>query len=70
MTLGDFKLYSINTFALGVTTFTQIEMGLKIFLLLVTIGYTLSKWVKLKNTNNYGLHSIKFSIFKKEKKRS
>jgi hypothetical protein len=48
MTLGDFKLYSINTFALGVTTFTQIEMGLKIFLLLVTIGYTLSKWVKLK----------------------
>ena len=48
MTLGDFKLYSINTFALGVTTFTQIEMGLKIFLLLVTIGYNLSKWVKLK----------------------
>ena len=48
MTLGDFKLYSINTFALGVTTFTQIEMGLKIFLLLVTIGYTISKWVELK----------------------
>ena len=48
MTLGDFKLYSINTFALGVTTFTQIEMGLKIFLLLVTIGYTMSKLVKLK----------------------
>jgi hypothetical protein len=29
MTLGDFKLYSINT-------------------LLVTIGYTVSKWFKLK----------------------
>ena len=39
MTLGDFKLYSINTLALGVTTFTRIEMGLKILLLVVTIGY-------------------------------
>ena len=29
MTLGDFKLYSINTFALGITTFTKIEMGSK-----------------------------------------
>ena len=47
MTFGDFKLYSINTLALGVTTFTKIEMGLKIFLLLlVTIGYTMSKWVQ------------------------
>ncbi len=48
MTLGDFKLYSINTLALGVTTFTRIEMGLKILLLVVTIGYTVSKWIKLK----------------------
>ena len=48
MTLGDFKLYSINTFALGVTTFTKIEMGLKLLLLLVTIGFTMSKWFKLK----------------------
>lgn len=48
MTLGDFKLYTINTFALGVTTFTKIEMGLKILLLIVTIGYTMSKWFKLK----------------------
>ena len=48
MTLGDFKLYTINTLALGVTTFTKIEMGLKILLLIVTIGYTMSKWFKLK----------------------
>lgn len=50
MTLGDFKLYTINTFALGVTTFTKIEMGLKILLLIVTIGYTMSKWFKLKKS--------------------
>ena len=48
MTLADFKLYSINTLTLGVTTFTRIEMGLKILLLLVTIGYTVSKWMELK----------------------
>jgi len=50
MTLGDFKLYSINTLALGVTTFTRIEMSLKILLLVVTIGYTVSKWIKLKQS--------------------
>lgn len=37
-----------NMLTLSVTTFTNIEMGLKIFLLLVTIGYTLNKWIELK----------------------
>jgi len=49
MTLGDFKLYVINTTALGITTFAEIEMSLKVLLLLVTIGYTINKWIKLKN---------------------
>ena len=48
MNLSDIKIYAMNAGALGVTTFTQIEDGLKIFLLLVTIGYTISKWVELK----------------------
>ena len=48
MSLSDIKLYAMNAGTLGVTTFTQIEDGLKIFLLLVTIGYTISKWVELK----------------------
>ena len=48
MSLSDIKLYVMNAGALGVTTFTQIEYGLKIFLLLVTIGYTISKWIELK----------------------
>ena len=42
------KLYIINASTLGVTTFTNIEMGLKILLLIVTIGYTVDKWIKLK----------------------
>ena len=49
MTLGDFKLYVINTTTLGITTFAEIEMSLKVLLLLVTIGYTVNKWIKLKN---------------------
>jgi hypothetical protein len=48
MSISDIKLYAMNAGAIGVTTFTQIEDGLKIFLLLITIGYTLTKWVKLK----------------------
>lgn len=46
--MGDIKLYVANMFTLSVTTFTNIEMGLKILLLLVTIGYTINKWVELK----------------------
>jgi len=34
MSLSDIKLYAMNAGALGVTTFTQIEAPLKIFLLL------------------------------------
>jgi hypothetical protein len=41
-------LYAINGSTLGVTTFTQIEDGLKIMLLLVTIGYTIAKWKGIK----------------------
>lgn len=49
MTVDDVKLYAINSATIGITTFTRIEMGLKILLLLVTIGYTLSKWTDLKD---------------------
>ena len=48
MSISDVKIYAMNAGTLVVTTFTQIEDGLKIFLLLVTIGYTISKWVELK----------------------
>jgi hypothetical protein len=48
MSLSDMKLYAMSVGTLGVTTFTQIEDGLKILLLLITIGYTISKWVNIK----------------------
>lgn len=46
--MGDIKIYALNTMTLGVTTFSNLEMGLKVLLLLVSIGYTLTRWVKLK----------------------
>jgi hypothetical protein len=48
MSLQEIKLYAINGGTLGVTTFTQIEDWLKIILLVVTIGYTIAKWSKVK----------------------
>ena len=48
MSISDIKLYAMNAGALGITTFTKLEMGLKIFLLLTTIGYTIHKWIQLQ----------------------
>ncbi len=45
--MPDVKLLLINGLALAISM-TGIEVWLKIILLLVTIGYTVSKWVKLK----------------------
>ena len=52
MTSEDLKIYAINSATLGVTTFAKIEMSLKILLLLVTIGYTIHKWLEIKKKNN------------------
>jgi|TARA_B110000879_G_scaffold169760_1_gene219906 hypothetical protein len=49
MSINEIKLYIINGSTLGVTTFMGIEDWLKIILLLITIGYTISKWATLKN---------------------
>ncbi len=52
MSLNEIKLYVINGGTLGVTTFTAIEDWLKIILLVVTIGYTIAKWSKIKDEEN------------------
>lgn len=48
----DLRIYMINSLSLGVTTFSHMETILKIILLTVTIGYTISKWVGMKNELN------------------
>jgi|TARA_R110000824_G_scaffold153400_4_gene325052 hypothetical protein len=48
MSISDIKMYAMSFGVVGITTFGHIETWLKITLLLVTIGYTVTKWVKLK----------------------
>jgi len=50
-TVEDIKIYAINALTAGVTSLTQLETGLKIILLIVTIGYTLSRWWEIKEKN-------------------
>lgn len=47
--MTDLKLYLLNASAFTVTMTDWLEPMLKITLLLVTIGYTIHKWLKLKN---------------------
>jgi hypothetical protein len=47
MNLGDIKLYTLSIGTMAITM-TQIDNYLKILLLLITIGYTLHKWIHLK----------------------
>jgi len=48
MSISDIKMYAMSFGVVGITTFGHIETWLKITLLLITIGYTVTKWVKLK----------------------
>jgi hypothetical protein len=42
------QTWAINGLTLSISM-TSIESWLKIFLLLVTIGYTIAKWTKIKD---------------------
>ena len=49
--MSDIKLYLLNasTFAISLTT---IDMTLKLVLLVVSIGYTINKWLLLHNRDD------------------
>lgn len=48
MNMDLVKVYIVNGGTLAVVTTAEIETGLKILLLLVSIGYTVHKWRKSK----------------------
>ena len=63
MEIQDMKLYSLNTLALGISM-TNIEVSLRIILLVVTIVYTI---IKIKNefsinTSMSDLHKCSYYI--------
>jgi hypothetical protein len=49
MKLIDLKIYGLNGLAM-IANFSEIEIGLKIVLTIVVIGYTIQKWY-LMNKN-------------------
>ena len=49
--IQDYKTLFINMGSLGLSL-TDIDIILKIALLLITIGYTLQKWYLMNNKNN------------------
>jgi hypothetical protein len=50
MNFNDIKILGINSLVLGVSM-TQIDVVLKILLLLVSIGYTIHKWYLMYGKN-------------------
>ena len=49
MDLENLKLYCLNITSFTVASLNWMEPVLEIVLLLMTIGYTMHKWYKLKN---------------------
>jgi hypothetical protein len=45
--MEDFKIYMFNAISLLIS-FSDIEMGLKIILLVASIGYTIDKWYNIR----------------------
>tara|TARA_B100000927_G_scaffold291661_1_gene295315 strand:- start:624 stop:779 length:156 start_codon:yes stop_codon:yes gene_type:complete len=50
MNINDIKILGINSLVLGVSM-TEIDIVLKIVLLLVSIGYTVHKWYLMYGKN-------------------
>ena len=48
--VDDLKLYCLNITSFTIASLDWLEPMLKVMLLVVTIGYTVHKWWKLKNT--------------------
>jgi hypothetical protein len=44
MNIIDLRVYALNLAAVSISQFSGVENILKIILLLVSIGYTVSKW--------------------------
>ena len=50
--IDDLKLYCLNITSFTIASFDWLEPVLKLTLLAVTIGYTVHKWIRLRNERN------------------
>tara|TARA_B110000285_G_scaffold122926_1_gene138995 strand:+ start:1791 stop:1955 length:165 start_codon:yes stop_codon:yes gene_type:complete len=51
MKIIDLKIYGLNGVAMAIN-YTEIELGMKIVLTAVVIGYTLQKWWLMNKNKN------------------
>ena len=51
--LSDLKVYLLNILSFAVS-FSDMDMVLKFVLLVVSIGYTIERWVKLRRDESKG----------------
>jgi cbb3-type cytochrome oxidase subunit 1 len=51
MKLIDLKIYGLNGLAMALN-FSEIEIGLKILLTIVVMGYTIQKWYLMNKRKN------------------
>ncbi len=51
MSITDLKIYALNFSSLAISM-TNIDLILKLTLLVVTIGYTIHKWYLMSKKNN------------------
>lgn len=45
------EILAVNSTILSITTFTNLELALKIVLLVISIAYTIDKWYNQKKKN-------------------
>jgi len=53
MLLNDLKVYLLNILSFAIS-FSDIDMVLKFVLLVVSIGYTIERWIKLRKNESQG----------------
>jgi len=53
MLLNDLKIYLLNILSFAIS-FSDVDMALKFILLVVSIGYTIERWIKLRKDEPKG----------------
>ena len=51
--LSDLKVYLLNILSFAIS-FSDLDMALKFILLIVSIGYTIERWIKLRKNEPKG----------------
>ncbi len=51
------RVVAVNTFSFTTITFSDIENGMKVIMFLITVGFTIDKWIEHRKQKERGVHS-------------